>query len=452
MPAAFQDLLGERWYPLEPHRFQHQYWQDKRRFKLNHSGRRSGKTELVKREGVMLACTDARKFSPQYIFAAPTLKQARKIWWTDLKELVPRKLVAAISETYPSITLVTGTVIRVEGLDKPERIEGSPIDWIAIDEASGIKPGFWGTNIRPALATRGREGVARLLGVPRGRGYYYDLYQMARDSQEWSIWRWDSDTVVSAAEMASMMGGLDSRTKKQELRGEFLSAEGKAYYEYREEIHDQEVPYIPYETLDISFDFNVTPGVATISQYVYKEDLPGFIIGAYTFRDRVLTMLDEVWIEEDSNTTKVLNALYPKIQHHRGMFRLYGDAAGGARHTSQTDGSDWDLITAFFNRHFHGRFSLHVPAANPAVIGRLNSVNVMFVNALDQVGTLIHPRCEWFKKDLDGTMRLPNGELDKKTDPDRTHITDAWGYRVWQEAGFDRADFEDAVEDYHGVF
>lgn len=433
--------LGPRWYKLDPHPDQTAYWESRKRFKLNHSGRRSGKTELVKREGVLLACTDLRYPDPQYIFAAPTLKQSRKIWWEDVKALTPKRLVDKIAESEPAIYLNSGAKIRIEGLDNPQRLEGSPIDFIAIDEASGIKDGFWGTNIRPALSTRGREGVARLLGVPRGRGYYYRLFQMAKKSDEWDVFRWSSSSILSAEEITSLKQHLDSRTQLQELEGHFVAEEGLAYYEWRDEKHIKKLPYVPWKDLEWSFDFNVDPGVATISQTITVHDIEPFSVHPeHTVAEEFVNVLGEVFIQGGTNTKVVMQTLHSKCVWHQGNFQLFGDASGGARHSAAVDGSNWDIIRNYMRTHFPGRWVVRTPSSNPHVVARLNSTNVRLNSALNEIGMFVHPRCTNLIDDFNGVFRLADGQIDKKTDEDRTHISDALGYRICMDWGYERAD------------
>ena len=76
-PAALRpydaDLL--RWYPLKEHAVQRELVNDMVRFKVVTAGRRSGKTERVKR----LMVREAMQVSGQYFAAAPTRDQAKRI-------------------------------------------------------------------------------------------------------------------------------------------------------------------------------------------------------------------------------------------------------------------------------------------------------------------------------------------------------------------------------------
>src|SRR5271156_2313573 len=89
-----------RWGELRPHGEQLRLWQDQTRFKLVPSGRRSGKTELAKRRLVEHLFRKTWHGAPgRYFAAAPTHDQAKRIFWDDLKSLVPRMWTGSISET-----------------------------------------------------------------------------------------------------------------------------------------------------------------------------------------------------------------------------------------------------------------------------------------------------------------------------------------------------------------
>ena len=134
-----------RWYPLREHAEQRRLWESPCRFRVAAAGRRSGKTELSKRAGVAKAIGPQRFADARYIYGGPTWEQGRRIFWSDLKKLTPRWALRgqdprrAISESELSIRLASGAVIQVVGLDRPQRAEGTPIDWLCVDEAADVR-------------------------------------------------------------------------------------------------------------------------------------------------------------------------------------------------------------------------------------------------------------------------------------------------------------------------
>ena len=128
---------------MRPHVAQQAYRGSLARFNVVPAGRRSGKTELAKRKLVRAALFGSAYDRPRYFAAAPTRDQAKRIYWTDLKALMPKEFVVDVSETELRLGLVTNAELWVVGLDKPERIEGSPWDGGVLDEYGNMKQKAW---------------------------------------------------------------------------------------------------------------------------------------------------------------------------------------------------------------------------------------------------------------------------------------------------------------------
>ena len=172
------EINKKRWYKLIDHPVQLELLNDDVRFKVVPAGRRSGKTERAKRYIIKQALKNPNE---QYFVAAPTRDQVKKIYWNDLKKLMPESQKAnPPSETELTLHFKNGTVIILIGLDKPERIEGTFWSGGIIDEIADIKEGAWEANISPALDTFNPsrpdyQAWCWLIGVPDGLNHYYDM-------------------------------------------------------------------------------------------------------------------------------------------------------------------------------------------------------------------------------------------------------------------------------------
>lgn len=421
-------LLTPRWEPLRPHPTQQAYWNSPHRFNTVPAGRRSGKTELAKRKVVKRAMAGTAFPNARFFCAAPTRDQAKTIYWNDLKALVPQSIQAKPpSETDLDIFLINGSTIRVVGMDKPQRIEGSPWDGGILDEYGDMKPKAWGANVRPALADR--RGWCDLIGVPEGRNHYYDTYMKACASMqefgsasEWGAYHWVSADILPPEEIEAARRDLDELTFQQEYGASFVTFEGQAYYGFDRVIHCTKLPYYPRQELAFCFDFNVQPGVAAVAQEML---LPNGEFG--------IGVVGEVHIPNNSNTPAVCRKIIADWGDHPGEVVCYGDATGGSRGSAKVLGSDWDLIEAELRPVFGGRLRFAVPAANPAERARVNAMNSMLKTADGTVRMMIDSyRAPNVVKDLEGVRLLKggSGEIDKKTDKALTHISDALGYCV----------------------
>jgi len=324
----------------------------------------------------------------RYFAAAPTHDQAKRIWWKDLKALVPARWRIKVSESELWLRTVTGAELWVLGLDRPDRAEGTPWDGCVIDELASCKPGLWEANIRPALADR--HGWAWLIGVPDRDGAaqveYEKLYYLARSGAdpEWSAFHWASADILDPGEVESARRHLDARNFEQEYLGHFILAGGRAFPDFDPAIHCKPLGYDPALPLCWSLDFNIDPQCSGIIQHYQGE----------------VRVLEEFCLP-DTKTESVVDAFFHRAQEQSWNLEnmtLYGDASGSARDTTSGE-SDWYIIR---NRLTKERISFHdrVPKANPKIKDTLNAVSARLKSAEGQVKLYVDPRCKRLLEDL----------------------------------------------------
>lgn len=460
-------MLTPRWTPLRYHEGQNAYMNSTARFNVLPCGRRSGKTERAKRKLVIRALEAIQAIqegtwpyhNARFFAAAPTFAQAKRIYWSDLKALIPPHYLAGKPKESDLIIPLKGNVeIHVLGMDKPERFEGSPWDGGVLDEYANMRAEAWGANIRPGLSDR--RGWCDLIGVPEGRNHYYEMYKAALADQtgEWAVFSWPSSDIVDAAEIESARRMLDDLTFKQEYEASFVSFTGRAYYNFDEARHTSKaLAYNRHGTLVFCFDFNVSPGVAVICQ---EQVLPGcfervpnprLFRGTATLKQALesglpdafvrrpvtgTAVIGEVYIPQNSTTPAVCRRLIQDWGDHQGEIYCYGDASGGASGSAKVAGSDWQLIDQILTQQFGDRVSVLVPRSNPPERSRVNAVNGRLKTADGTVLLLVDPEAApHLVKDLEGVRVLEggSGEIDKKRDKTLTHISDALGYYIAYE-------------------
>jgi hypothetical protein len=467
LPAHLNDpdrfpLTTKRWTPMRDIPEQVRLGESPARFKVVPAGRRSGKTERAKRH-VVRSAMDPRLFNfddPQFACAAPTFNQAKSIYWKDLKRMIPTWMKRRTSETDLQIDLITGAMIRVVGMDKPERIEGSPWDGIILDEYANMKPGAWEENVLPALTDR--KGWGWLIGVPEGRNHYYDLYKNAQgpwnirnEGQDWDAFTWKSIEIMEPAEIELRRSQMDELTFKQEYEASFINFAGQAYYPFLAEDHCAPLlqHYNPKAELIFCLDFNVDPGIAVICQ---EMELPerkqvdrGIEVGGKKLFGGVrqapkvhgTAIIGEVYIPRNSNTPAVCRKLAADWGDHQGPISVYGDATGGARTTqSETGASDWDIVKENLYRDFSSQqvtirlnLSDNGKPMNMPERHRVNAVNSRLKTDSGIIRLMVDgAECPMTVKDFEGVRLLEggSGELDKKHDPKLTHLTDGVGYYI----------------------
>lgn len=394
------------------------------RFKVIAAGRRSGKTELAKRDLVARwTCSPIETGRADWFGAAfaPTRDQAKAIYWEDLKERVPQEFVRKIRETDLTIQHIDGPTLAVVGMDKPARAEGRPIDCAKVDEFADMKPGVWGKHLRPALDTDGRPGTAWIYGVSRPSAEFQHLaeYAKQRVDPDWDYFWWPSSTVLAPEVIEAAKRELDENTFRQEYGAEFVLPSGRAYYTFDRAVHVKDgVRYDPDAPLLFGFDFNVAPGAAVVAQDY--ENMTRFI--------------GEVRIPNDSNTLLVCRKLIADwADKQRGPVHYYGDPTGGNRGTAKLDGSDWDLVAKELRGKFLGGVSERVERRLKPERARVNAFNARMRNAKGEVhAEFDRARCPWLIRDLENMLvkEGTDGALWKERDLTLGHWADGGGYIV----------------------
>jgi len=367
---------------------QWELWNDETRFKLVPAGRRSGKTELAKRRLADHLFRDTwHELPSRYFAAAPTRSQAKRIWWQDLKKLVPLKYRRDTSESELRIRTGGGAELWVVGLDKAERIEGTPWDGCIIDELATCKPGIWDANIRPALADR--RGWAWLIGVPdmhgSGQCDYQRLVDLAKTGvdPEWKLFTWKSADILPPEEIDSARRRIDERLFQQEYEGRFVALGGRAFPDFDAAVHVRPVAYDPDLHLCWSLDFNITPMCSGILQH----------------RDGRIMVLAELSLpgtRTDDACSHFLDLARERGWNLSGL-AIYGDATGIA-HDSTSGMSDWIIVKNRLRNIV--RLKDKVPRHNPHVKDTLNAVNAKLRSADGSAAIAIDPSCERLIDDL----------------------------------------------------
>lgn len=400
--------MPRRWQRLRPHPEQERLWTEKKRFAVVPAGRRSGKTELAKRR--LIACLADRKewSDPRYFAAAPTREQAKRIFWKDLKALVPPRWVQRIYEGELCIRTKFGE-LWVIGLDKPERIEGAPWDGGVLDEYANMKESAWKENIRPALSDR--KGWCWFIGVPEGLNHYKELADYARSGidPDWGFYTWPSSEILPSDEIESARRVLDERTFRQEYEASFEGSSGRVYYAYDRARHeDAAIGVREHLKIAVCCDFNVDTCVWEVVQTDGKH----------------VWVIDEI-AQKNTNTAEMCRAFLARHGGHRAGLVVYGDAAGMSRSTAGK--SDYAILFEM------GLKVQRIKKANPSVRDRVNAVNAMLRNTRGEQRLFHHPGCIHLKKDFETIRWRGSGAEIDKSNIERTHASDALGYFIEYE-------------------
>ena len=393
-----------------------------KRFRIVVAGRRFGKTYLA----LVELCRAAWGRGRLAWYVAPTYKQAKRIAWKRIKELTREYWAVRPNETDLSIELMSGGTIALRGADNYDGLRGDGLDLVVLDEYASMAPAAWSEVLRPSLSDR--RGRALFIGTPKGMNHFYDLVQ-ARNDDHWTVFQFTTEDGgnVPKEELEQAARELDERTYRQEFQASFENlTEGITYYAFDRQRNVSPLFFDALHPVFWSLDFNVNPMCSVLGQQVGSA----------------VHVLDEL-ILPNSNTWEACAEFARCTQEWVRRCRplnvyVYGDASADSRRSS-ADRTDWQIVREFFGRHadlYHAQ--IRVPSQNPSVKARVNAVNALLCNYQQERRLLVDPGCKELIKDFERVVWKadPHGnfvsDLDK-SDPMRTHSSDALGYMVVRE-------------------
>lgn len=374
---------------------------DKHRFKIINAGRRFGKSFL---SGAAILQQISKPNSTVW-YVAPTWDMAKKIMWDDwLPKHIPKEIIAEINKMDKVYKFINGSILYVLSADNPEHLRGSSLDLLIMDECAFIKGGVWEI-VRPALADK--QGDAILVSTPKGYNWFYDLYQSAKEDDDWGYFQYTTleGGNVSEKEIESSRKSMSPKMFAQEFLAAFENLASRVYdmYDRVESACDVDEDWGKAD-VHIGIDFNVNPMTAAI---------------AVKQRDDIF-FFDEI-VEPNSNTQILCNSIRKKFP--KADIFVYPDPTCRKRQTSAAVGeTDYEILR-------RNRFHVCCPKSPYSSRDKFNAVNTAFLNANGERHCFVArgERCKNLKKALDGYCYKDNGEdTDKSSGLD--HISDAAAY------------------------
>jgi phage terminase large subunit-like protein len=231
--------------------WQKEVYGDKTRFKVIVAGRRCGKSRL---SAVALLVEGLK--CPQgsaVMYVAPTQGQARQIIWDLLMDL-GRDVISSSHVNNMDITLINGAKIYVRGADRPDTLRGVSLTFVVLDEVADIKADTWEKVLRAALSDK--KGNALFIGTPKGRNWFYDMYNLGLDGddEEWKSWHFTTrdNPLIDPKEIDGARKTLSSFSFKQEYEASFDNAGTDLFKEKWVKYGEEPSGGVYYIGLDIS--------------------------------------------------------------------------------------------------------------------------------------------------------------------------------------------------------
>lgn len=233
---------------------------------------------------------------------------------------------------------------------------------------------------------------------------------------------------MAAGEIESAAREMDERTFRQEFKASFENqTAGLVYYAFERTANIRKAEFNPRLPVFWALDFNVNAMCSVIGQRDGER----------------IQVLDEI-VLADSNTPAACEEFLRRTAGWKSQYNgpvqldIYGDATGNGR-ASSASRTDWQIVKDVFATKGYGSVrQFHVSSANPAVKDRVNCMNAVLRNTVGENRLTIDPRCQQLILDFERVQWKigPSGnsldDLDK-SDPARTHVSDALGYMVARE-------------------
>ena len=221
-------------------------------------------------------------------YCFPTFALARKVMWDNLTidgkrilDFIPEEIIESKNEQQMRIKLRNGSVIQFIGSDNyNSTLVGTNPKMIVFSEYALQDPMAY-QFARPILAANG--GVALFISTPRGKNHMWELYQIAKQSPEWFVYKLTIEDTNHLSEEAweSEKRGNSEDFIQQEYYCSFeLGIEGTVYGKYIDKLKLKgQIGCVPWESSalvhtawDIGNDMTSIVFFQTIGQVVRVID------------------------------------------------------------------------------------------------------------------------------------------------------------------------------------
>ncbi len=190
-----------------------------------------------------------------YIF--PTYSQGRKILWESLTntgqrilDYIPKEVIESMNSQEMKIRFKNGSLFQIVGSDNFDSLVGTNPKLIIFSEYALQDPRAY-QFLRPILA--GNDGTAVFLSTPRGKNHLWYLFQMAKDNDDWFVYKLTLDDTLHIPlieiERERNEGILSEDLIQQEYYTSFeLGVEGSFYSKYLDNMRIRgQIGIVPWE-------------------------------------------------------------------------------------------------------------------------------------------------------------------------------------------------------------
>jgi hypothetical protein len=378
----------------------------------------SGKSQALCQEAVRLSYINKGRMG---LLGAPTYPMLRDATQASFFEILDRNDIPYEHNKAENMVVMKDTRSKIlfRPVEEFERLRGTNLAWFGIDELTYTSQDSW-----MRLEGRLRDPKAtRLCGfavwTPKGYDWVYRRF-INRETPGYEA------ILASAYENRFLLEKVpdfydrlkesyDEAFFEQEVLGTYLNASGgRAYRSFDRLVNvSADLRPDPNKPLLWTLDFNVNP----------MSSLVGQVHGAK------LHVLDEI-VLRNASTQEAAEEFMRRFPYHAPGLDIHGDVSGDQRQT--TGFSDYDIIRKTLDGSRWGTYRrVKVGRQNPPVRERVALVNSLLRSAAGDIRVYVAKGCRELIKDLEEVAwDEAKGTIDK-SDPKRTHLSDALGYLLY---------------------
>lgn len=161
-----------------PHAGQRRLHESTKRFRVMACGRRWGKT--------LACCNEISRHVLEHnntlaLWVAPTYR-ASTIAFRMMSKALKEVLAAPPNKSELRLELINGSEINFASAERYDNMRGIGVHFLVMDEVGQIAEEAWTEVLRPTLSDT--NGRAVFIGSPRGRNWFYYLFQRGLDPEE----------------------------------------------------------------------------------------------------------------------------------------------------------------------------------------------------------------------------------------------------------------------------
>ena len=191
-------------------------------------GRQFGKTLLAEN---LLLYYAINYPNSDILWCSPVYSQASKVQKELVRAISGSGIIESNNYSSNEITLRTGSRIYFRSTERYDNIRGLTCTYVFLDEAAFMANEAFREAIEPVALVRGQRVI--LISTPKGRNFFYDLYQLglSPDNTNYKSYAGKSadSPYISDEAITEAKRTLPPKVFKQEYEAEFIDGGGEVF-------------------------------------------------------------------------------------------------------------------------------------------------------------------------------------------------------------------------------